>query len=256
MTEDADDRFHMLQTWIDGRKLVEVGRMMNLPLRRADNNYLCHCLLGKLFGDDAPKPFWLDEDPRRERASEMQLLGYAGKNADALRRLADTYAEPSLHEALDWDRTASKTMPGEFPQRMQLGFELRACPVVRKGSSGPKWNAGQEVDAFLSKVWEVDDESVNIEREQVYSDWLVRQFEIRGGADPDADSIELKRFSIEQMLRRRQGGDREPNFIKRPDVTLTGELRVADGEQFRELLRSGIGRHKSFGFGMLKVRPA
>lgn len=253
MTEDDD--FHMLQTWIDGRKLVEVGRMLGLPLRRADNNYLCHCLLGKLFGDRSPKPFWLDEDPRRERSDEMQLLAYADDDAETLRRLADTYAEPSLHEALDWERTASKTMPTAFPEQMQLGFELRACPVVRKSSDGPKWSAGQEVDAFLSKVWEVDDETVNIERENVYRDWLVRQFEIRGGAAPDTGSIDLKRFSIEQMLRRQQGGDRKANIIKRPDITLTGDLRVTDGAEFRELLRSGLGRHKSFGFGMLKVRP-
>jgi CRISPR system Cascade subunit CasE len=56
------------------------------------------------------------------------------------------------------------------------------------------------------------------------------------------------------MLRRR-GADRKPKVLKRPDVTLTGHLRVTDGEAFMKLLASGIGRHKSFGFGMLKIRP-
>jgi len=39
-------------------------------------------------------------------------------------------------------------------------------------------------------------------------------------------------------------------------VTLTGTLRVTDSDAFLALLRSGIGRHKSFGYGMLKVRRA
>jgi CRISPR system Cascade subunit CasE len=44
--------------------------------------------------------------------------------------------------------------------------------------------------------------------------------------------------------------------IKRPDVTLTGVLTVTESDAFMEVLRSGIGRHKTFGFGMLKIRRA
>lgn len=250
------DDFYMLQTWVDGRKLTEVGKMLGLPLRQADNNYLAHCLLGKVFGDDAPKPFWLNDDPDRDRRREMQVLGYTTAPADALESHAQTFAEPSLWDGVKWDRTATKPMPDSFESGMRLGFELRACPVIRKSSDGPKWDEGQEVDAFLDRVWEVDDESVDIDREEVYRDWLVRQLDIRGGADPINDSIGMKRFSIEQMIRRAHGGDRTAKTIRRPDVTLTGELEVTDGDDFLDLIQSGIGRHKSFGFGMLKVRPA
>jgi CRISPR system Cascade subunit CasE len=50
--------------------------------------------------------------------------------------------------------------------------------------------------------------------------------------------------------------DRPVHTVKKPDVTLTGTLTVTDGAAFTDLLRSGIGRHKSFGYGMLKVRRA
>jgi CRISPR system Cascade subunit CasE len=89
----------------------------------------------------------------------------------------------------------------------------------------------------------------------VYRDWLTRQFESRGGAEPQ--SIGMERFSIERMTRRvpkSENGEREPDTIERPDVTLTGRLMVTDSDAFLNLLRSGIGRHKSFGYGMLKVR--
>lgn len=256
MSDTDDAPFHMVQMWVDGKQLTEVGKMLGLPLRNTDNNYLAHCLLGKLFGDSAPKPYWLEDDPRREKKREMRLLGYCETSADELASLAQMYAEPSLHDGFDFERLVSKPMPATFPEGMDLGFELRACPVIRKGSSGPKWDEGQEVDAFLSRVWEVDDESVNIEREEVYRDWFERQLELRGGADPRTETIGLTRFSIERMTRRQHGGDRKASTIKRPDITLTGELEVTDSEAFADLVESGIGRHKSFGFGMLKVKPA
>jgi CRISPR system Cascade subunit CasE len=65
----------------------------------------------------------------------------------------------------------------------------------------------------------------------------------------------MTRVSIERMTRR-NGPDRTPDTIKRPDVTLTGTLQVTDGDAFVDLLRSGLGRHKSFGYGMMKVRRA
>jgi CRISPR system Cascade subunit CasE len=258
MSDTTDDPpFHMVQMWVDGRQLTEVGKMLGLKLRKTDNHYLAHCLLGKLFGDAAPKPYWLEDDPRREDKREMRLLGYCEAGADELASGARMYAEPSLHDGFDFGRLVSKPMPGNFAAGMALGFELRACPVIRKGSAGPNWDEGQEVDAFLSRVWEVDDESVDIDREEVYCDWLERQLDHRGGAVPDLETVGMKRFSLEEMVRRDYGsGDREVTTITRPDVTLTGELEVTDSEAFLDLLERGLGRHKSFGFGMMKVRPA
>jgi CRISPR system Cascade subunit CasE len=118
------------------------------------------------------------------------------------------------------------------------------------------WAKGQELDAYLAEAWTRPEEE-DLSREQVYRDWLRRQFEIRGGAEPQ--SIGMDRFSIERMTRRvpkTDSGERKADTLKRPDVTLTGTLRVTDGDAFVDLLRSGLGRHKSFGYGMLKVRRA
>jgi CRISPR system Cascade subunit CasE len=86
---------------------------------------------------------------------------------------------------------------------------------------------------------------------------LEDQLDNRGGAEVGEGSIQMTRFSIERMTRRvpkNENGDRKPDTIKRPDVTLVGRLTVTDSDAFLNLLRSGIGRHKSFGYGMLKVR--
>ncbi len=43
--------------------------------------------------------------------------------------------------------------------------------------------------------------------------------------------------------------------VERPDVIFSGELIILRPEQFSDLLKRGVGRHRAFGFGMLLLRP-
>ena len=251
----------MVQLGLDAKGLTTLGKMLHLPLSQTDTGYLTHCALGELFGDDAPKPFSIES--AGSDGENVCVLGYTTANADTLQTNAQFDASPTVYEICDWDELAAKPMPETFPEGMTLQFELRACPVVRKASAGEgvnqngetrTWNEGDELDAFLAEAWTRPEED-DLNREQVYREWLARQFDIRGGAEVDSDAVAMTRFSIERMTRR-NGPDRTPDTIKRPDVTLTGTLQVTDGDAFVDLLRSGLGRHKSFGYGMLKVRRA
>jgi len=254
MPDSNDDQhsLQMIQLRLEMKGLTEIGKMLGLSLDQVDDNYLVHCALGKLFQEQAPKPFSLEKQDGRY----LRVLGYGTSDADALQNAAQAFAEPAIYDnACDWDQIASKPMPIGFPETQKLGFELQACPVVRKSSDGPhpQRNEGAEVDAFLSKAWKVDDD-VDLSREQVYLDWLERQLDIRGGAA--LEDASMNRFTLKRMFRRTHGSNREHKTIKRPDVTIEGTLTVTDTGDFNELLRKGIGRHKSFGYGMLKVRPA
>jgi len=255
----SDSDFHMLQLGLDAKGLTTLGKMLHLPLAQTDTGYLVHCALGELFGDEAPQPYAVQNESQNGR--QVRVLGYTAADDDTLQSHAQLDASPTVYDICDWDRLAAKPMPDTFPEGMALQFELRACPVVRKASAGEgvnqhgetrTWDEGDELDAFLAEAWTRPEED-DLSREQVYRDWLQRQFEIRGGAAVDPDAIAMTRFSIERMTRR-NGPDRTPDTIKRPDVTLTGTLQVTDGDAFVDLLRSGLGRHKSFGYGMLKVR--
>ena len=259
----SDSDFYMVQLGLDAKGLTTLGKMLHLPLDRTDTGYLVHCALGELFGDEAPQPFSIENESQNGR--QVRVLGYTAADADTLQTNAQLDASPTVYEIGDWDGLAAKPMPDTFPEGMALQFELRACPVVRKASAGEgvnhngetrTWTEGQELDAYLAEAWTrpADDD---VSREQVYRDWLRRQFEIRGGAEPQA--IGMDRFSIERMTRRvpaTGNGERKAHTLKRPDVTLTGTLQVTDSSAFLDLLRSGLGRHKSFGYGMLKVRRA
>lgn len=259
MSNENVHDFHMIQMWLDTRQLAQLGKMLHLPLKQTGTNYLVHCALGELFQDQAPNLYCVEDKHRQiteysNNGRHVRALCYSEMDWETLQNLSRGFASPTVYEIVDWDRMASKPMPDTFPKGMKLGFELRACPVVRKASDGPKWNEGQELDAFLSRVWEIDDPDIEVDREGTYVNWLRRQFKIRGGAE--LISAQMKRFSIERMSRRNHGSNRKLKTIQRPDVTLTGKLEVSDAEAFEELLKSGIGRHKSFGFGMLKIRRA
>jgi len=270
MIDTQTDTFHMVQLYLDPRRLVQLGKMQGLPLARTDTNYLVHCAIGELFGDAAPKPFYVDDDPRtvqdtanHHAGRHVRVLGYADDDADTLRHEAKLTPNPTIGNLYDPDRLDAHEMPASFREGRRLQFELRACPVVRKASAGEgvnqqgktrTWEAGDELDAFLAEAW-TRPEDEDLSREQVYREWLARQFKVRGGAEPE--TIAMTRFSIERMTRRTHGGsnrNRAVRTIQRPDVTLTGTLTVTDSDAFVALLRSGLGRHKSFGYGMLKVR--
>ncbi len=261
---NGNGSLYMVQLWLDARRLVQLGHMLGLfaGRRRVSTNYLVHCALGELFQDQAPKPFCVEGAKRQlarhddENGRLLRVLGYSSVDGETLHELAKAFAGPAVYEICQWGRLASKPMPGVFPDGLRLRFTLRACPVVRKATSGPRWKKGQELDAFLSHVWELNDKSVDVDREAVYRTWLERQFDLRGGAEVKGKNIGMDRFSIERMTRRTRGPDRKARTIQRPDVTLAGTLTVTDGPAFMELLKSGIGRHKSFGFGMLKIRRA
>lgn len=259
MSNEQQHDFYMVQLWLDARKLTALGKMLHLPLKTVSNNYLVHCGISELFQEQAPKPFYVEDNHRtmahyNGKDRFIRVLGYSALDKNSLQNLARGFASPAVYEICDWDRTASKPMPDQFPDGMRIGFELRACPVVRKASAGPKWREGQELDVFLSKVWELDDDSVPVDREETYAKWLTEYFDRDGSAK--IMDVGMKQFSIARMSRRTHSKNRKVKTIQRPDVTLTGTMEIKDGESFKALLKRGIGRHKSFGFGMLKVRRA
>jgi hypothetical protein len=89
-------------------------------------------------------------------------------------------------------------MPDEFPS-IELKFSLRASPVVTKASAGESrnrqgekrtWDAGTQMDAFLSQAWE--SEKNDVTREGTYRHWLGRQL----GEQAELKSFALKQYSL------------------------------------------------------------
>jgi CRISPR system Cascade subunit CasE len=222
------------------------------PVVTEDMGYILHAAFSGLFGEYRPKLFTKDPSPSAQRDRRLPVLAYSDRDLSELREHAQTYADPLIYNLVDWDRAASKKMPGNWRTGQRLGFQLHACPTVRTSSSTPERREGAEVDAYLAEVWR-SSADVHVDRVKVYSDWLKSAFERNGGASLENASVES--FHSAMLLRRTQGHRRNAPVIRKPDVVFSGSLMVTSPEGFEDLLRCGIGRHRAFGYGMMLLKP-
>lgn len=229
--------------------------------RLQDPDHGMHCLLTECFGRDlAPRPFRAIF-PRG--SSRGCLYGYGLAGADDLREAAGAYADPLQARIIPPHGIDSKPMPAEWAAGKRLGFEVRVRPIVRlekdtsRIPSGVQrafkeggLRPGKECDAFL---WEAithpEKGGMERSREQVYTDWLRKQLETRGGAT--LESATLASFQRTRAVRRLRG-----TYSEGPDALMRGTLEVTDGPAFARLLAGGVGRHRAYGYGMLLLRPA
>ena len=240
------DPLYMLQLDLDTPRLAQLSTMLHLP-DSTDMGYLVHCALGELFQHQAPSPFLLQSRSQ----DTLHVLAYSPLPEDALIAIAQGFASPHVYSILRG--CLSKPMPLQYSEGMRLGFTLRACPVVRTSRDSPHHKKGAELDAYLAHI-EQDPDSTHT-REHVYLNWLARQLEHRRGAT--LISSRMTSFELTPLIRRDHGPKRKNTRLpRRPVITVEGVIEVNNSDDFRKLLASGIGRHSSFGFGMLLVRRA
>ena len=120
-----------------------------------------------------------------------------------------------------------------------MGFEVRVRPVRQR-----RWpNGGKsEIDAFAS--YQLNFPGADVSREAIYADWLDERF-ANGGAALDTESVQLTSYRQSRMHRQRRG----------PDAVMRGNLTITDGIAFRDLIVRGLGRHRTFGYGMILPSP-
>ncbi len=232
---------HMIDLTLNVSALVaHAASQGNNTAHDEDLGYAVHGWLAESLGDRALQPFRVME----QRGDRLRLLGYSELCGAELRARAQLASGPRAWAAADWDNIASKDLSNvQFQAGQALAFEVRLCPVVRHGSV--------ELDAFLHHLDQVGGES-DRSRSAIYRDWLVSRL----GDVAELGDFDLKAFRrVSVWRKRREDGARQGRRLERPDALVTGRLIVRDPVQFAELLRRGIGRHKTFGFGMLLVRP-
>ncbi len=251
---------NLIRLRLDLPRLYELAKRRNLPTRDVDLGYLVHCQLGELIREAPPKLFALPAlnhpDPKPGHA--IEVLAYSTEPGDKLVGRAQAFSTPEHWEVLLDGRIDSKPMPGIFPAGTTLGFEVRACPVVRTKSKkdGTRTESGErELDVFLLEVEKhPETKPGTLDKRAIYEAWLQARFGASSGAS--LESVALTALRRERVVRREKGGARKARAFDRPDVVFRGLLRVTDPEKFQAFLAHGIGRHRAFGFGMLLLLPA
>lgn len=210
-----------------------------------DFGYAWHALMTAAFGGDAPKPFRVVEKSGRATS----ILAYSPKSAEELIDIARLEADPRVMKALGVEDMAGKKMPQAFSEGQNLGFEVRIRPIIRQSGE-----IKRERDAFLAAIERAPD--ATIDRGQVYAEWLTDRLGAAGAAMLTARAEQI---GFRKVMRRTQAGadgGRKPKLIDGPEAIFTGTLAVKDADAFATALSNGIGRHKSFGYGMLLLKKA
>ena len=242
------ETLHLVKVPLRADKLAAIARQRQMPLREIDDGYLGHMILRELWQERAPTPFVL-----RGKGRCIDAWGYSQADAAALIQHASEFGDPSLVAAVvALGDIASRPMP-RFESGRQLGFVVRACPVVRLLAATNGHRAGAEVDAFLARCFASGDAGVS--REEVYRDWLTRTLGNERLTGVTVSRAAVVAMSRERMVRRTQGEARKVSQIERPDVRFAGDLLVRDGNRLHAYLAHGVGRHRAFGFGALMLVP-
>lgn len=228
-----------LHLWAGARKLGA----------QFDEGLALHHLLGETFGPATLQPFRLMVAPRARFGT---LYAYAAMDAESLNRQALPTLPPAHADVIELDRLRSMSRPpSSWFAGQKLGFDLRLRPVVRlasalagqvEGGAEVHFGKGAEVDAFLAAVLR----GKATTREASYRDWLAERL----GAAASLD-LETTRLVSLQRTRIHRDGKR----LEGPDAIVHGTLTVADPAAFADLLARGVGRHRSYGYGMLLLRP-
>lgn len=250
MTSDL----YMVRLVLDRRAVLRVGVRHRLG-QAADDGALLHAGLSQLFAqnsDRARVPFhsFAVDDIRTASLRQpdlLFLLGYTSMDEAELTAAMGTARTDLMR------RCETRKIPS-FEVGQRLGFRTRVCPVMRTRNTGVRETTPdrrgrtkhREIDAFVHATLAVPPET-RLERADVYGRWLERQMQ-RNNACALGD-VTLAEFSLDTM--RRRGNIR----LVRPNVVLEGTLSVTDPSKFNRLLARGIGRHRTFGFGMLLLRP-
>lgn len=234
---------HMVSLPIELKSLRQWSARRNLS---RDEGATLHHLLAETFGKSVLQPFRLMVSPGSVSAT---LYAYTTEDQTTLQQTATETGMPDALAVCDPARLAAKTMPETWTVGRRLAFDLRARPVRRLLRPAGDLPKGAEVDAFLVDAIRAHPEGPpaegGIDRESIYRQWL--EDRLKGAAR----IAQLRIARIEQNAIMRNG-----KTLKGPDVTFHGDLEISDGAAFADRLAKGVGRHASYGFGMLLLRPS
>ena len=244
----SSDALYLLHTQPDPQRLAAWAARHRLLDSQGDLGYALHALLRAAFGEQAPQPFrYLDVEQgllAYTRLSAVELAQHAAL-ADA-----DVAAALGLGQTLHHAGLSARLFPTQWAAGHALGFEVRVRPIIREGKTG------RERDAFLAAIEKSPD--TELDRSEVYVQWLRELFARQGGAElVDATVTRYQQLGVTRKTQKGAADNgRQSRLVSGPDAVLAGQLRVTDPQAFAQLLASGVGRHRAFGFGLLLLRSA
>ena len=219
-------------------------------LMRADEGALIKTAFAETFGAGQwPKPFCVR---RRGNDGLYEILGYTKRSPE---ELVSIYSPlPSMAEAVPVD--SIRGYPLNLPREgTELRFHITLCPMVRTYSDPSKAIKGRERDVYTIEVEKAaEEERVSGKkthprnRMEVYLEFLAQRM-----LGVDIVVAQPMGFSLDKVLRGK--GEATHRFAV-PSVSFSGILRVTDPSAFLSTVTTGIGRQRTYGYGMILLGAA
>ena len=202
-----------------------------LPLE-AGREVAFHHLLTETFGSRAPRPF---------RVLNSGIIdAYTITSAEELREVARETAMPEQYKLLGVDEIAGKLMPAQWTAGRLLSFEAKVMPLVRA-----KNGEGKQMERDFYRY---ANKEVPKDRRAAYALWFTKQVNKLGGAE--ILQVATRAMGPVSIIRKK---GQKP--WKSPFAFIEGILQVRDNEDFNRLLKRGVGRHVTYGYGMVRIKP-
>jgi CRISPR system Cascade subunit CasE len=202
----------------------------------SDQQSSLHFLLDSTFGPSALKPY----RAYPTGGDTFQVLAYTTSDQETLKATSQLIACPDSLEVVDMGSMRTKVMP-EFTEGQEIGFDLKTVPVRRVQKN-------IEMDAYdldvRNGVYDRNAETAVEDRVESYMTWLEHRLQKAADVDRERTCIELKGKVPRQRSK----------ICYRHEIQITGNLIVKDPTLMGECLASGVGRHKSYGYGMIILR--
>ena len=205
----------------------------------SDPDRAAHCLMAESFGPRAhPRPFVIKVNS--ENHAEGILYGYTATEAGELQEAANRMQKLKHAVVLDPGTIQTVKLNEEWEKGQRVGFEVRISPTKRSS----EWDEGKGQE----RAWKTPPGS---SAEETYREWLAWTIDRQGVLTALPEQMTVTRIDRRQVRPNRNSG-----LVQRLDVTITGLATVEAPAAMTETIARGIGRNKSYGYGMMLLRPA
>jgi CRISPR system Cascade subunit CasE len=214
------------------------------------NIYAVHQLLWKLFPSDpeAKRDFLFRQEFEKEQ------LAFEETRRGLPLFYVVSQREPEAIPGLLM--VESKEYRPALKKGMRLMFDLRANPVVARSTEGKKHSVKHDVlmDAKLKACHDgaIDNKEIQNKMQNAAAHWLIEKAALNGfSVETSKEEPWLDAYGYCQHLLRKKGNTN----IRFSSIDFSGTLVVTEPDKFKETLFSGLGPAKSFGCGLMLVKP-
>ncbi|QCI66842.1 type I-E CRISPR-associated protein Cas6/Cse3/CasE [Phreatobacter stygius] len=202
-------------------------------------------LLDSSIEDSAHRLVWLlfGDKPDAER-------DFLFREAEPGRFLVVSQRQPAGEEAI-WSLKSRPYQPAPTKGR-RYGFSLRANPTVSLSQPGRARSLVRDVLLHAKK--QAGRPLTPEEREAAALAWLTARGE-RMGVTFDPMLCQAKRYDLLKVSRKKEKGKGSAHPAEFTVVDFEGVLTVDDPAALETTLRSGIGKGRAYGLGLMLLRP-